>query len=103
MALIIDSSSGTVLTAHHCYLLPDETFSDEEWEQIDDFSDTEIGRIGRENGVQISKSEELLQSISDALWEQGENTEWSSDTIQAIADAIILERPDLYNNRTTSH
>ena len=102
MALLIDSTSGTMLAAHHCYLLSDETFSEEEWEQIDSFSDANIGRIGKENGVQIDKSEQLLQAIADALWEQGESTEWNPDTIQAIADAIILERSDLYNSRTMS-
>jgi hypothetical protein len=43
----------------------------------------------------FAKSEQLLQSIADALWGAGADTEWNSDTIQAIADAILTERPDL--------
>jgi len=97
MALIIDSSTGTVLTAHTCYFLPDDTFTDEEWEQIDDFSDSEIGRIGKENGVNVQESEGLLRSISDALW--GDDVlgirDWNADTLNAIADAIRNVRPDL--------
>jgi len=95
MALIIDSSTGTVLTAQSCYFLPDDTFTEEEWEQIDDFSDSEMGRIGKENGVNVEKSEGLLQSISEALWGEDADKEWNADTLDAIADAIRRERPDL--------
>jgi hypothetical protein len=95
MALIIDSSTGTVLTAQSCYFLSDDTFTEEEWEQIDDFSDSEISRIGKENGVNVEKSEGLLQSISEALWGEDADKEWNADTLDAIADAIRRERPDL--------
>jgi len=99
MTLIIDSISGTILTAHNCYLVTDEAFTEDEWDAIGSYSDSEIGRIGRENGIPVSKSEQLLQSIADALWGEGADTEWNSDTIQAIADAIQSERPDLAAGR----
>jgi hypothetical protein len=95
MALIIDSSTGTVLTAHSCYFLSDDTFTEEEWEQIDDFSDSEISRIGKDNGVNVEKSEDLLHSISEALWGEDSDKEWNADTLNAIADAMRLIRPDL--------
>jgi hypothetical protein len=94
MTLIIDSM-GTMLVAASCYLVPDEAFTEDEWDDITNFSDSEIARIGKENGVSIAKSEQLLQSIADALWGAGADTEWNSDTIQAIADAIHSQRPDL--------
>ena len=97
MSLIIDSTSGTILPAHHCYLVPDEAFTEDEC-----FSDTEIGRIGRENGVAVDRSEQLLQAIADALWGEGADTEWNSDTIDTIAEAIRTERPDLFTYRTWS-
>jgi hypothetical protein len=94
MTLIIDST-GTMLAAGSSYIVPDEAFTPEEWDQIENFSDSEIARIGKENGVNVYQSEQLLQSIADALWGAGADTEWNSDTIQAIADAILTERPDL--------
>lgn len=94
MALIIDSG-GTMLPAHTAYFVPDEAFTDEEWKDIDNFSDSEIARIGEENGIAVEKTELLLQSIADALWGEGCDTPWSADTTQAIADAIQLQRPDL--------
>jgi hypothetical protein len=94
MTLVIDST-GTMLPAHHCYLVRGEAFTEDEWDDITNLSDSEIARIGKENGVSIAKSEQLLQSIADALWGAGADTEWNSDTIQAIADAIQSERPDL--------
>jgi hypothetical protein len=94
MTLIIDST-GTMLAADSCYLVPDEAFTEDEWAQIDDFSDSEIARIGKENGICVTTSERLLQAIAAALWRDGDDTEWDSDTIQAIADAIQSERPDL--------
>ena len=102
MSLIIDSTSGTMLLSHHCYLVPDEAFTEDEWEQIENFSDTEIGRIGRENGVAVERSEQLLQAIADALWGEGADTEWDSETTSAIAEAIRTERPDLFTYRTWS-
>jgi hypothetical protein len=98
MTIIIDST-GTMLAADSSYIVPDEAFTPEEWEHIENFSDTEIARIGRENGVSVDKSEQLLQAIADALWGEGSDTEWNSDTIAAIAEAILTERPDLPANR----
>ena len=94
MTLIIDST-GTVLAAHHCYLVPDEAFTQDEWYRMEDFSDSELARIGEEHGVSVTKSEQLLQSIAHALWGAGADSEWSADTTQAIADAIHALRPDL--------
>lgn len=45
--------------------------------------------------LNADKNEQLLNAIADALWGDGADTPWSSDTIQAIAEAIELERPDL--------
>lgn len=98
MTLIIDST-GTMLLASSCYLVPDEAFTQEEWYRIEDFSDAELARIGKEHGVSVTKSEQLLQSIAAALWRDGDDTEWDSDTIQAIAEAIQSERPDLFYSR----
>lgn len=47
----------------------------------------------------MDKNEQLLQAIADALWGEDEDTPWSPDTIQAIADVIQTERPDLLSNR----
>lgn len=44
------------------------------------------------------KSEQLLQAIADALWGADSDTDWIID-LDAIADAIITIRPDLYNSR----
>jgi len=99
MSLIIDSSTGTIVTAHTCYLLSDEAFTDSQWDQIEDLSDSEIAHVGREMGVAVERSEQLLQAIADALWGGGSDTEWDADTLQAIADAVQTERPDLVNAR----
>ena len=74
---------------------------------------TENSREGNESGVNFYnsdgeevdvcelyvKSEQLLNSIADALWGEGSDSQWSADTIQAIADAITTERPDLVEAR----
>lgn len=99
MALIIDSSTGTMLVAECCYLVAENAFTEAEWNDIECFSDFEIAHIGRESGVSVSRSEQLLHSIADALWGLGADTEWCPDTIQAIADAIQTKRPDLIASR----
>lgn len=55
--------------------------------------------VHQEHEVSHDPSESLLNSIADALWGDGADTEWSADTVQAIADAILLQRPDLYEAR----
>lgn len=100
MPVIIDTSTGTMLTAETCYLVPDDAFTEEEWDDIENFSDSEISRIGKQNGIKVEKTEQLLQAIADALWGDGADTIWCSDTTQAIADAIQLQRPDLCASRT---
>jgi hypothetical protein len=37
----------------------------------------------------------LVETIANALWGDGADTEWNSDTINAIADAIRNVRPEL--------
>lgn len=53
MALIIDTSTGTVLTAHTCVLVTDDAFSEAEWEELDTMSDSEVGEIARERGTPV--------------------------------------------------
>ena len=51
------------------------------------------------NDFDAARNEDLLQSIADALWGEGADTEWGSDTINAIADALLTVRPDLHDAR----
>jgi hypothetical protein len=44
---------------------------------------------------QSQANDSLVLSIADALWGDGADTEWNSDTINAIADAIRNVRPEL--------
>jgi nitrate reductase NapAB chaperone NapD len=112
MALIIDSSTGTVLTAHTCVLVEDDALSEAELEALDTMTDCEVGEIARERGKTIctiplehhhklnealEETESLLHSISEALWGEDADKEWNADTLDAIADAIRRERPDLAN------
>lgn len=53
MALIIDTSTGTVLTAHTCVLVEDSALTDAEWEALDTMTDSEVGEIARERGTPI--------------------------------------------------
>lgn len=54
-----------------------------------------------DDGDNIAKSEQLLQSIADALWGDDADKDWGPDTLDAIADAIMNQRVDLYNDRVT--
>lgn len=57
-----------------------------------------LGRDGKE--IDIERSEQLLQAIADALWGEGADTPWTPDTLEAIAEAIELQRPDLKASRS---
>ena len=45
------------------------------------------------------QAEDLLNSIADALWGEDADQEWGADTLDAIADAILIQRPDLAQRR----
>ncbi len=51
--LIIDTSTGTCLTAHTCVLVPDDALSEAEWKALDNMSDSEISEIGRQRGKPV--------------------------------------------------
>lgn len=93
--MLIDISTGTVLTAEHCRLVHDSDLSESEWEALDTMSDSETGELARERGRRIAVDDQLVESIADTLWGGGADTEWNSDTLDAIADAIRTVRPDL--------
>ena len=89
--MLVDISTGTVLTAEHCRLVHNSDLSESEWEELDNMTDSETGEIARERGRRISLDDQLAESIADALWGDGADT----DTLDAIADAIRTLRPDL--------
>ena len=93
--LLIDISTGTVLIAEYCRLVHDSDLSGSEWEALDTMSDSETGELARERGRRIALDDQLVESIADALWGEGADTEWGPDTLDAIADAIRALRPDL--------
>jgi hypothetical protein len=76
--LIIDTSTGTVLNAHTCVLVPDDALSEAEWEALDNMSDTESADIGRERGRPILPDSQALDAIA----------EWNVDTLMEISDLI---------------
>jgi len=45
------------------------------------------------------QAEDLLNLIADALWGEDADQNWSADTLDAIADAILSQRPDLAQRR----
>lgn len=93
--MLIDVSTGTVLTAETCRLVHNSDLSESEWEELDNMTDSETGEIARERGRRIALDDQLAESIADALWGDGADTEWNTDTLDAIADAIRTLRPDL--------
>ena len=52
--LLIDASTGTVLTAATCYLVDDDSLTPAEWEAMDSFSDAEMGEFAKSRGRKVS-------------------------------------------------
>jgi hypothetical protein len=48
--VIICTSTGTMLSAETCRIVPDSAFTEAEWDGMDDRSDSEIASFGRERG-----------------------------------------------------
>lgn len=52
--LVIDASTGTVLTAATCYLIDDDSLTPAEWELMDSCSDSELASLARNRGRKLA-------------------------------------------------
>lgn len=84
MTVIICTSTGTMLSAETCRLVPDDAFTDEEWDGMDDRSDSEIAAFGRERGRPVLSDSAALDAVAALLSAE----DWSSDHLSAVADMI---------------
>lgn len=84
MSVIIDTSTGTMLTAETCRFVPDNAFTPEEWDSFDDLSDSEISALGRERGRPVLEDSVVLDAVAHFLSAE----QWSSDHISAVADMV---------------
>ena len=52
--LLIDASTGTVLSASTCYLVADDAFTVEDWDSMESFSDAEMCDFAKHRGEKLS-------------------------------------------------
>lgn len=81
--MLIDISTGTVLTAEHCRLVHDSDLSGSEWEALDTMSDSETGEIGRERGVRIDPAH-VLDEIAELM----SRKDWDPELLDLIAGVV---------------
>jgi hypothetical protein len=81
---LIDLSSGTMLTAHNCVIVECSAFSESEWEDLDNASDSKIREIGRERGTMLSEHINALDRIAELM----SGSDWSPDTLNEIAEIV---------------
>lgn len=84
MALIICTSTGTVLSAETCRLLQDHDLTEAEWEELDESSDSECSAVARDRGRAVLAESAALDAVAALLSAE----EWSSEHIQAVADMV---------------
>ena len=82
--LIIDTSSGTVLAAEHCVLVPDDALTEGEWDELDSLSDSEVCALAKERGRPVLPDTQALDAVAELL----SAADWSSDHLNAVADMI---------------
>jgi hypothetical protein len=82
--LIIDLSTGTVLTAHTCVLVDQDCRSQQFWDDFDNASDSEAIAVGRELGRPILPDSQALDAVAELL----SAADWSSEHIAAVADMV---------------
>ena len=82
--LLIDTSTGTVLTAEHCRLLSDDALTEAEWDAFNDMSDAEASALGRERGRPVVPDAQALDAVAALL----SAADWSSDHINTVADMV---------------
>lgn len=83
--LIVDTSSGTVLTAEHCVILSEDDLTESEWEELDTMSDSEVSDLARQRGHSVMTDVQALDAVAELLSAE----QWSSDHINAVAEMIM--------------
>jgi hypothetical protein len=82
--LIIDTCSGTVLSAQYCVFVPDDALTEAEWEELDSMSDSEVGALARERGRPVLPDAQALDAVAVLL----SGVEWNADTLMEIGDLV---------------
>lgn len=92
--MLIDISTGTVLTAEHCVLVHSSDLSASEWEELDTMSDSETGEIGRERGKPLTAMipEPLDFTVVSALGDLLEQAQERLDKALHMLDAEDAQR-----------
>jgi hypothetical protein len=92
--MLIDVSSGTMLTAQSCVLIHEDALSEAEWDALDGAPDSDIADIGRERGKPLQDllpcphphdDGPVLDAIAGLLRE-----EWDGDTLDTVRDLVSL-------------
>ena len=84
MTVIICTSTGTMLSAETCRLVPDGAFTEAEWDVMENRSDPEIATFGRERGRPVLPDSAALDAIATLL----SGVEWDVDTLMAISEHV---------------
>ena len=84
MSLIIDISTGTVLTAETCVFINDDALTESEWDALDGMSDSEVNDLGRERGRPVLPDVAALDAVARLL----SGHEWNVDTLMSISDLV---------------
>lgn len=97
MALVVDLTTGTVLTAEQCVILDEDvikTLTPEELEVIHSDCDGDIIDLARDKGISVMANHQLLCEIIETIWSDGPDTQWDSDTVVKIVECV-LGHPEL--------
>ena len=82
--LIIDTCSGTVLSAQYCVFVSDDALTEGEWEELDSMSDSEVSDLAKERGRPVLAEKQALDAVAELL----SAADWSSDHLNAVADMV---------------
>lgn len=96
------SLDGSFFGLNTAYLIDSGKLEPEQLDQLNEGSDSDVAELAEEVGVDLEEAikraigdSTLVQCIADALWGDGADTQWSADTLSAIAEAFREYRPDL--------
>jgi hypothetical protein len=82
--LLIDTSTGTVLTAEYCRLLTDSALTNADWEALDGMSDSEASELARERGRPIVPDSQALEAIAELL----SAADWTPEHLESVANIV---------------
>lgn len=99
--VVVVSTDGSYFGLNTAFLVDTALLDEDQADSLNEGTDSERADLCNEVGIDLEHAIKndpdnvLVKCVADVLWGDDSDTEWSADTLDAIAEAFRKYRPDL--------